>query len=119
MAIHVTGKQSREPRASTSGAANSCNGLSGDVLEIPRVPVDPFPSGQGVEHPIREINTVVSVATITLSLPLAIRKTLLEQGMDTTCVRVRDTLKTHQCRAINRRRLGATCRQGASTRGGW
>lgn len=81
--------------------------------------VGPFPSGQGVEHPIREINTVDSVATITLSLPLAIRKTLLEQGMDITCVRVRDTLKMHQCRAINRRRLGATCRQGSSTRGDW
>ena len=72
------------------------------------MPVSPFPAGQGAEHPIREINAVVSVATITLSLPLAIRKTLLEQGMNTTCARVCDTLKMHQCRAINRRRLGAT-----------
>lgn len=119
MTIHVTGKQSREARASSSGAAASCNGLRGDVLEIPRVLVGLFPAGQGVEHPIREINTVVFVATITLSLLLAIRKTLLEQGMGTTSVRVCDTLKMHQCRTINRRRLGATCRQGASTRGGW
>jgi hypothetical protein len=46
--------------------------------------------GCALDPPDREINTVDCVATITLSLPLAIRKTLLEQGMDTTCVRVRD-----------------------------
>jgi hypothetical protein len=118
MAIHVTVKQSRGPRASTSGAATSCNGLSGDVLEIPRLPVGSFPAGQEIEHPIRAINAVVSVATIALSLPLAIRKLLLEQGVDTTCVCVRDTLKMHQCRAINRRRLGTTYWQGNSTGGG-
>jgi len=32
-------------------------------------------------------------------------------------MRVRDTLKMHQCRAIDRRRLGATYWQGTSTRG--
>ena len=92
MTISVTGKQSREARASPSGMAAPCNGLSGDVLESPRVPVGPCSAGQGIELPIRETNAVVSVATISLSLPLAIGKILLEQGYGYhLCTRARHT----------------------------
>jgi len=48
-------------------------------------------SRKWLKHPIREINTMARVATLAMSLSLAIENLPLEQGVNTAWARMRAT----------------------------